>query len=160
MTAPLLLFALLQAAPGPASLADVAFMAGHWVDASPDALSEEVWTEPSGDSMLGMWRYVGEGHVQIFELLTLKAEAGQVVLRLRHFDAKLVGREERATPLELRLVSKKSGEAVFEGPEVGGSGSRVRLTYRSPDKDSLVGVLEKGLTPQQFSFRRRGTAQP
>ncbi len=82
------------------------------------------------------------------------------MLRLRHFDAKLVGREERATPVELRLVSKKSGEAVFEGPEVGGSGGRVRLTYRSPNKDSLVGVLEKGPTPQEFSFRRRGTPQP
>jgi hypothetical protein len=154
--APFLLLALLQIQP---ALADVAFMAGHWVDASADALSEEVWTEPAGDSMLGMWRYVGKGQAQIFELLTLKAEAGEIVLRLRHFDPKLVGREERTAPVELRLVSRKPGEAVFEGPGVGGDG-RVRLTYRSPDKDTLVGVLEKGPTPQEFSFRRRGATGP
>ncbi len=161
MTVELLLIALLQAAPEPisASLGDVAFMAGHWVDESKDALSEEVWTEPSGDSMLGMWRYIGKGQAQIFEPLTLKAEGGQVVLRLRHFDPALVGREERTKPVELRLVSKRPGEAVFEGPEVGGGG-RVRLTYRSPGKDALVGVLEKGPKPQEFSFKRQGAAGP
>lgn len=159
---PLLLGALLQATlpePIAASLADVAFMAGHWVDESKEGLSEEVWTEPSGDSMVGMWRYVGKGQTQIFELLALKAESGSVVLRLRHFDPKLVGREERQTPVELRLISKKPGEAVFEGPAVGGSG-RVRLTYRSPEKGALVGVLEKGGEPQEFSFHRRGVARP
>ncbi len=158
----LALLALLQVAPPQpiaASLADVAFMAGHWVDEPEGAFSEEIWTEPAGDSMLGMWRYVGKGQAQVFELLTLKAESGQVVLRLRHFDPKLVGREERQTPVELRLVAKRAGEAVFEGVEGGGK-ARVRLTYRSPSKDALVGVLEKGAEPQEFAFRRRGAARP
>ncbi len=164
MTA-LVLLALVQAAaageqaPVSATLADVAFMAGHWVDESADQLSEEVWTEPSGDSMLGMWRYVGRGQARVLELLTLKAEGGLVVLRLRHFDGKLVAREEKDRPVELRLVAKQATEASFEGAEVGGTG-RVRLTYRRTGPDSLLSILDKGGKPQEFSFRRRSAARP
>lgn len=157
MTA-LLVVALLQAAtlgPIPGTLDDVAFMAGHWVEEDGGSLSEEVWTLPSGDSMLGMWRYLADGRVQIFEILTLKAEEGGVTLRLRHFDPKLVGREDKETPVELRLVAKKPREAVFEG--LSGAG-RVRLAYTSPEEGALVGVLEKGGEPQRFAFRRRGAA--
>jgi len=32
--------------PIPATLADVAFMAGHWVGGDPGDLSEEVWSPP------------------------------------------------------------------------------------------------------------------
>jgi hypothetical protein len=156
---PLVLAVLLQAAaaqePAPltATLADVAFMAGHWVDASPEHLSEEVWTEPSGDSMLGMWRYVARGQAKVLELLTLKAEGGFVVLRLRHFDGRMVGREDKDTPVELRLVAREANSASFEGPEVGGAG-RVRLSYRRTGPDTLLSVLDKGGKPQEFSFRR------
>ncbi|HET7293468.1 MAG TPA: hypothetical protein VFM88_13665 [Vicinamibacteria bacterium] len=31
---------------------------------------------------------------------------------------------------------------------------------RSPARDALVGVLEKGPEPQEFVFRRRGVARP
>jgi len=157
--AALLQAAAVAAAPVPASLADVAFMAGHWVDESPEHLSEEVWTEPSGDSMLGMWRYVAGEKARVLELLTLKAEDGGIMLRLRHFDGRMVAREEKGTPVELRLVAKQADAATFEGAEVGGSG-RVRLSYRRTGPNTLLSVLDKGGEPQEFSFRRRGARAP
>ncbi len=141
-------------APVPATLADVAFMSGHWVGGDPGDLSEEVWTAPEGDSMVGMWRYVAKGQTRIFEMLTLTLEGPGVVLRLRHFDAKLVAREERERAVELPLVAKGPREAVFEGPASDGKGT-VRLTYRRGEDDVLVGVLEKGGSKQEFRFRRR-----
>jgi len=139
--------------PVPATLADVAFMAGHWVGGEGGDVSEEVWAAPEGDSMMGMWRYVSKGHAGIFELLTLTAEGPNVVLRIRHFDPKLVGREERERAVELPLVSKRPGEAVFLGAEYGSSGT-VRLTYRGGG-DTLTGLLEKGGRKEEFRFRRR-----
>jgi hypothetical protein len=66
--------------PGlPASLKDVAFMAGHWVGGEKGDLSEEVWTSPDGDSMLGMWRYVSQGQVRIFLRLTYRSEGQGLV---------------------------------------------------------------------------------
>ena len=47
------------------SCARVAVALCHWVDDSEGGLSEEVWTAPSGDSMIGMWRYVAKGKVQM-----------------------------------------------------------------------------------------------
>jgi hypothetical protein len=140
--------------PVPATLADVAFVAGHWVGGDPGDLSEEVWSAPEGDSMVGMWRYVAKGRTRIYEILTLTAEGPNVVLRIRHFDPKLVAREEKGRAVELPLVAKGPREAVFEGPEYDVKGT-VRLTYRRSDDDTLTGVLEKEGTKQEFRFRRK-----
>jgi hypothetical protein len=141
------------ARPVAATLADVSFMAGHWVGGEGGDVSEEVWAAPEGDSMMGMWRYVSKGHAGIFEFLALTPEGPNVVLRIRHFDPKLVGREDRERAVELPLVAKRPGEAVFEGAEYGGNGT-VRLTYRGGG-DTLTGLLEKGTRKEEFRFRRR-----
>ena len=138
-----------------ASLQAVAFMAGHWVGApGGNELSEEVWTEPLGDSMLGMWRFVADGRVRVMELLTLKAEDGAVVLRFRHFDPRLVAREDKQTPVVLTLARSAADEARFEGPAVGSNGTVV-LHYRRPSPDALEATLERGGTRETFRFRRR-----
>ena len=142
-----------SSAPVPATLADVAFMAGHWIGGEGGDLSEEIWSAPEGDSMLGMWRYVSKGQARIYELLTLTAEGPHVVLRIRHFDPKLVAREDKERAVELRLVRKGPSEAEFAGSESDGKGS-VRLTYRGA-ADTLTGVLEKTGSKQEFRFRRR-----
>jgi hypothetical protein len=139
--------------PIPATLADVAFMEGHWRGGDPGDLSEEIWSAAEGDSMMGMWRYVAKGRARIFEMLTLTAEGPSVVLRIRHFDPKLVAREEKDGAVALPLVAKGPREAVFEGPERGVKGP-VRLAYRR-DGDSLTAVLEKEGGKQEFRFRRR-----
>lgn len=140
--------------PVPATLADVAFMAGHWVGGDPGDLSEEVWSAPEGDSMMGMWRYVRKGQTRIYEILTLTTEDANVVLRLRHFDPRLVAREEKERAVELRLVAKGASEAVFEGLEYQGHGT-LRLSYRRGADDTLTSVLEKEGSKQEFRFRRR-----
>jgi hypothetical protein len=134
-------------------LADLAWFEGHWRDESGGTLSEEIWTAPAGDSLLGMWRLAQDGKVRIFELLAIKAEDGKLVIRLRHFDPKLVAREEKAQPIVWPLVRSGPREVVFEGPEASGKGT-VRLTYRRPDDDTLVAILEKGGKPQEFRYRR------
>ena len=143
-------------APSRAVLSDLTWMSGRWVDESGGNLSEEIWSEPSGDSMMGMWRYVKGGQVAIFEILTITVEPSGIVLRLRHFDPELAAREDKTTPVELAMVGWNDREAAFEGPAVGGGG-HVRLTYRSPSKDELVSVLEKDGRKQEFTFRRAKT---
>src|SRR2546425_316938 len=70
-------------APG---ISDMAWIAGHWVDESAGDLSEETWGPPSGDCVVGMWRWVVGGKVKLYELLTITAEPDGLVMRLRHFD--------------------------------------------------------------------------
>lgn len=136
-----------------ASLADVAWIAGHWVDDADGNLSEEVWTAPAGDSMIGMWRYTARGKLAVQELLNIADHGAGPVLRLRHFDPRMAAREEKDAPLALPLVSWKENEAVFEGPGV--PSGRVKLTYRRPEPDVLAVTLDKGGKPQEFRMRRR-----
>jgi hypothetical protein len=147
--------------PAPASkatLADVAFIAGHWRDTSGGGLSEEIWTVPDGDGMLGMWRYVQGGRAQIFELLSIRNEETGPVLRLRHFGPQLAAREEKDAPVTIPLARFAPGEAVFEGKSTGGG--PLRLTYRQQGEDGLAVTLEKdGEKPESFTFRRAAAAR-
>jgi hypothetical protein len=143
-------------AAGRLTLADVAFLAGHWTDETPQGLSEEIWTAPQGDGMLGMWRYVASGRAQIFELLSIRQEENGPVLRLRHFDPGLVAREEKDAPVRIPLVKATPDEAVFEGRST--AAGPLRLTYRKQGPDALAVTLEKdGGKPQLFRLRRAGT---
>ena len=77
--------------------------------------------------------------------------------RLRHFDRRSVGWEDKDEPLVLRLVASKEKEAVFEGS---GTAGFLRLTYRRTADDALVSVLERGTSEkdakrQEFRFRRK-----
>lgn len=138
-------------APPPA-LADLAFMAGDWQgEEGPGAYSQEVWAAPAGDCMMGMWRLVVDGRVKLLEALSITAEDGGPVLRLRHYGRDGVGWEERDKPLVLRVESAGGGVAVFAGP---GRSGTLRLTYRRTGADALSCTVEKGDGREEYSFRR------
>jgi hypothetical protein len=142
--------------PARARVVDLAWIAGHWVNADGGALSEEVWTVPEGDAMLGMWRYVSGGKARVLELLAIADTDRGPVLHLRHFDGRLVAREEKDRPLALPLVSldARAKVAVFDGPGV--PSGTVRITYRQPSPDVLEATLEKdGQPAQPFRFTRK-----
>jgi hypothetical protein len=153
MTAPAAAAFASEAPATTPALAQLAWIAGHWVDESDGALSEEIWTAPAGDSMIGMWRYVGKGKLQIFEMLSITDEAGGPVFRLRHFDPRMVAREEKDKPLALGLVSFKDGEAAFEGP--GQPTGTMRLTYRRLAADRMTVTLDRDGRTQLFHLRRK-----
>jgi hypothetical protein len=155
LAAAALLPATLTEAQEPAAprLADLAWIAGRWIDDAGGNLSEEIWAAPVGDSMMGMWRYVAGGKVRIFELLTIGEHEGGLALRLRHFDPRLAGREDKERPVVLKLVRLAGREAAFEGTESSGTGT-VRLTYRRPSDDTLSVTLDKAGGKEEFRFRR------
>jgi hypothetical protein len=136
------------------TLDQVSWIAGHWVNDDDGTLSEEVWTTPSGGSMLGMWRYVSDGKVRIYELLAISATPEGLVFRLRHFDPAFVGREDKDRALALKLARFEGRLAAFEGSEYSGQGT-VRLTYRAKGEDGLGVTLDKGGKSEEFVFKRR-----
>lgn len=137
----------------PPRLADVAWMAGQWQDRSGGGLSEEVWTAPEGDCMLGMWRMVSGGAARIYEMLLVRQDEKGVTFTLRHFDPRLHAREEKDAPLVMALVRASPEEAVFEGRS--STGGLLRLTYRRQGPDALAVTLEKDTDrPETFRFER------
>ena len=98
-----------------------AFLAGDW-SAQREAsegetnFTQEVWSEPSGNNIMGMFRWVGEdGQAAVFEMLTITEEEGTLVLRLRHQDARGVAWEAPDEPATLNL-SEHRAEGDDGGP--------------------------------------------
>ncbi|MGD2110042.1 MAG: DUF6265 family protein [Phycisphaerae bacterium] len=100
-----------------ARIGDVAWIAGHWTMEKTGSQLEETWAEPSGDCMMGMFRWVKQGKVWIYELLTIREEAGTLVFRFRHFGDDLASWEPKTEPLTYWLSSIKKNEAVFTNPD-------------------------------------------
>lgn len=104
------------AVPGDsATLADLAWIEGRWQGKAMEGDFESVWNAPAANSMMGMFKFMKDDRVVFYELLTIVEEEQGIVLRLKHFDAQLVGWEEKKESIEFPLVKVSENEATFEG---------------------------------------------
>ena len=155
---PTLLLASAAQAPSPvpspkADLAELAWIAGHWVgEDRKNGFSEEIWTAPRGDSMMGMWRWAPGDRVRLFEFLSIRLEEGHPVFRLRHYAPDGVGWEDKDKPLTLKLTRQGEREAAFEGP---GPKGNLRIVYRRTPEGLVVTLEKEGEPLQEYRFREK-----
>jgi hypothetical protein len=109
-------------------LQELQFMAGSWRAMDGDGLSEELWSIPHGKSIIGTFRVSDRaGELKMQESLAIVAEPEGVFMRLRHFDAWMVSREGKESPIVLKLESAAGQKAAFRC--VSGSKSLATITY-------------------------------
>ena len=65
-------YAVAQEAPAKGPIEFASWLAGCWRSTDDGRVSEEQWMAPTGGSMLGMSRSVGDGEMRGFELLVLR----------------------------------------------------------------------------------------
>ena len=109
-----------------ASIEDLAWLVGTWRGEGLGGTVEEVWTAPTADTMMGVFKAARDGEVQFYEILILVQEEGSLTLKLKHFHPDLKGWEEKDEVVEFPLVAIKEREALFSG-----------LTYRRTKDDAL-----------------------
>jgi hypothetical protein len=137
----------------PPTLADLAWLAGDWRGSDGDMVSQEVWTAPAGDSMVGMWRLVLEGKLKLSEHMQIVQEPTGPVMHLRHFERTGMAWEDRNQPWVLPLAKVGKDEAVFASA-LSPRGS-LRITYRRQADGSLVVEVAHGDdAPSTYTFRR------
>lgn len=124
-------------------VADFAWMAGIWQGEIGGDFIEEQWSDPVGNVVMGMFRWVKggrNGEIMLYELLSIEPGAEGPVLWLRHFGPRLVAREDKEGAVAFHLHSYKPGEATWDNrnPE-----DPTRLTFRREGEDRLVIVLGK-----------------
>ena len=118
--------------PGPqATLNDMRWLVGHWKGTGLGGVSEEMWSEPAGGAMMGMYRLVTKDAIKgdavtFYEFLTLVEEQGSLALKLKHFNPDLTGWEEKDRFVTFRLAKLTPTEAWFGG-----------LTFRRLGDDRL-----------------------
>jgi hypothetical protein len=144
------------AAEDPKTMLDqLAFMTGSWTMKTRTGFMEEHWTSPAGGSLVGMMRQVANGKTVMRELETVEETPEGILLRVKHFDAKM--EEIVSKTLVRKLASVKHGEAVFEG--VGPEAGR-KIVYRLEKDGRLfvqVDVVREGkVVPLTFTMERMG----
>jgi hypothetical protein len=138
------------------TLADIAWMTGHWSGGREGELCEEVWTAAHAGSMTGLFRWFRGDRLIVHELLLLEEREGRVEMRLRHFGASMRAFEE--APLVFHLTSLDEHRAVFSQrePEAG-----TTLTYERPTDEGVMRFTfeqaQEGAEPRRFTlaFQRK-----
>ncbi len=136
----------------PPRVADLKWIAGHWgMEKNADTL-EEIWSKPAGGCLMGMFRWIKDGNVWIYELLTIRDEKDGPVFRFRHFSDELRAWEDKDQPLTFGYVSHTDNEVVFENPQ---RKQMHRFIFRRDGTETLVVRLEgeKNGKPVSDEFR-------
>ena len=92
---------------------DVAWLAGSWQGEGFGGICEEVWSAPVDNSMVGMFRMIHDGKVQFYELMTIRWETTNLMLRIKHFHPDLKGWEEKDNTVEFPLLHASPWEIGF-----------------------------------------------
>jgi len=96
-------------------LDEISWIAGSWTGTAFGGKTEEVWSLPSGGTMMGMFKAFDDNGISFYELMTLTIKNGNPHLTLKHFDKNLVGWEEKTESVEFPFQYKNENELVFDG---------------------------------------------
>lgn len=101
--------------PPPASLEQIAWLAGQWAGVGiGGAPAYESWLPATGNTMVGTFvQMADEETIRFTEHLYLMEEEGTLVLRLKHFNADLTGWEDKDGMVTFRLIAIEDCAAYF-----------------------------------------------
>ncbi len=98
-----------------ASLADVAWISGHWKGTAFGGITEEIWSPPLGNSMMFSFKLVVDDKVRFYELGHIQETNHTLLLQLKHFDGDLKAWEEKDEMENFQLVKIDRDHVYFDG---------------------------------------------
>ena len=129
----------LRSTPGErpaASLAVMSWLAGTWTGSGLGGENEEIWSAPRHGVMIGMYRMIKDGKPVFYELLTLSEVEGSLEIRLKHFDPKLRGWEEKEAEAAVVFpyIAQRDGRIYFDGITFEPKGDEVTVYLAIEDR--------------------------
>ncbi len=112
----------------PASLADLAWLQGHWSGDWGPRTATQIWTEPRGGMMLGTLQIVENNKTIDVEFFLIRQTARGVEYRVLHFTSSL----KPWAPATFFLSSTDSRQFVFRN-QSDGAPQQFTLTRSDPD---------------------------
>src|ERR1700749_1954161 len=135
--------------PQTVTLNDLSFISGHSRGDLGGGIADEEWSQPIGDTMMGMYCFVKDGKVQMYEMMAIKETANGPVLRLKHYNPGLQAWEEKSKVWDFPLVKFSPRDATFETAD-----KSIRIEYRAAGSGILEATLEEtGKKPEVFEYK-------
>lgn len=113
-----------------AEISDLAWLSGSWRGSGLDGDCEEIWSQPVGDRMFGLFSLSKAGAAVFSEAMMLVEEQGSLVLKIKHFGPDFVGWEEKDKFVSFELVKLGPDEAFFDGLTLRRSGEKLTIFVR------------------------------
>lgn len=99
----------------PTTIADLAWLEGHWIGEMPEGPVEHIILGPKFGHMPGFVRAVSPRGVIFYEI-SVFAQAGEsVTVRVKHFTPQLAGWEAQDALVERPLVDRDEKTLFFDG---------------------------------------------
>ncbi len=133
-----------QQRPTPATIDQVAWMAGTWIGTDGGVAVEERWTPPAGGAMLAVSRTLKGGRMAGFEFLRIVERDSGLVY---------VAQPGGKPPTDFTLTAVSGNSATFENPEHDFP-KLIRYTKR-PDGALEARVGDGGANDETYVFRRQ-----
>jgi hypothetical protein len=96
-------------------LENIAWIAGTWHGEAFGGEVEEIWSKPSGGSMMATFKLVVDGKVGFYEIEIIRQIENTLLLQLKHFRPDLKGWETKDDTVDFPLKYITENKAVFEG---------------------------------------------
>ncbi len=99
--------------PAMANIEQMNWLCGHWKGSIASANIEEIWVEPQGHQMMGIFRMYNE-EIELYEFMSISENDGSLTLKIKHFDKNLIAKEEKEQYEEFKLVHIEENMAYFD----------------------------------------------
>ena len=136
--------------PPPATIADMAWIEGHWIGSMPEGPVEHVILSAAFGHMPGFVRAVNPRGILFYEISVFVEAAGSLSVRVKHFTPALAGWEAQDAYVDRPLVARDGAGYYFDG-----------ITFLRTGQDSFtVYFLDRAGKQERATlvipFRRKG----
>ena len=140
--------AFAQSQPNGGTVADVAFIQGHWKATTPEGQSiEGVWLQPEGKNILGFMRMMKAGKADLYEILAYEQTEKGLVSMVKHFKPGLLGLEEKDKHDRYNFIEASKDRATFEK-----EGESLRILYEKRSANQFV-IARGNLQDGKWAFK-------
>jgi len=96
-------------------LENMSWIAGTWHGEAFGGQTEEIWSEPSGGSMMASFKLINDDKVTFYEIEVIREVENTLILQLKHFGPDLKGWETKDETVDFKLIEITETKVAFEG---------------------------------------------
>ncbi len=97
-----------------ASLQEISWISGYWRGEAFGGTTEEIWSDPLGNSMMFSFKLVVDNEIQFYEVGGITENNSTLLLQLKHFHGDFKGWEKKDETIDFKLVKVEKDRVYFD----------------------------------------------